>query len=124
MASCKSKGFNVEEHFVAIDTPSVGGNGAVQYVRDYRLTRYACYLVAISGDGNERLALRRSLARNFNSSVVACRATSRARRPSTPGILVDLGVGKNPASMARRKGWPPRPFAGGFPRDPRRLNQS
>jgi hypothetical protein len=50
MASCKSNGHNVSDHFTEVSNPIVSGKGGTQYVPDYRLTRFACYLVAMNGD--------------------------------------------------------------------------
>jgi len=36
---------NALEHFVQAHKPIVGGHGSVQHVNDYKLTRYACYLL-------------------------------------------------------------------------------
>ncbi len=50
MISCENSGGEVEDHFRDV-TKMVGiGSGAVRYVKDYVLTRYACYLIAQNGD--------------------------------------------------------------------------
>lgn len=53
MEICKSNGHNLSEHFNLVVNPSVGGNGAVQNVRDWKLSRHACYLIATCGDGRK-----------------------------------------------------------------------
>lgn len=45
MLACKTSNNNVREHFPEVGKPIVGGNGNVQTVVDYCLTRYACYLI-------------------------------------------------------------------------------
>lgn len=45
MMACKASNNNAKEHFPEIRKPIVGGNGNVQTVVDYHLTRYACYLI-------------------------------------------------------------------------------
>lgn len=39
-----------EDHFVEVDKMVRLGSGSMRRVRDYMLTRYACYLIAMNGD--------------------------------------------------------------------------
>jgi len=48
--SCKQSGNNPSYHFVGADKPILGGKGATQMVKDYHLSRFACYLIAQNGD--------------------------------------------------------------------------
>ncbi|HSX10267.1 MAG TPA: DNA damage-inducible protein D [Chlamydiales bacterium] len=48
--SCKQSGNNPKDHFVGADKPIPGGKGSVQMVKDYHLSRFACYLIAQNGD--------------------------------------------------------------------------
>ncbi|MBS0625635.1 MAG: DNA damage-inducible protein D [Verrucomicrobia bacterium] len=48
--SCKHSGNNPSYHFVGADKPILGGKGATQIVKDYHLSRAACYLIAQNGD--------------------------------------------------------------------------
>jgi DNA-damage-inducible protein D len=48
--SCGQSGNHPPHHFVGADKPIAGGKGAVQLVRDYHLSRFACYLIAQNGD--------------------------------------------------------------------------
>jgi DNA-damage-inducible protein D len=50
MVSCEATGNLVDDHFNDAIKPIVGGKGAVQQVRDYYLSRLACYLIAMNGD--------------------------------------------------------------------------
>ncbi|MEG1805890.1 MAG: DNA damage-inducible protein D [Clostridia bacterium] len=50
MLACKNSGFEVSEQFPEVRKPFKSGNGAVQYSRNYHLTRYACYLIVQNGD--------------------------------------------------------------------------
>ena len=47
---CKQSGNSPEHHFAGAGKPITGGNGAVQVVDDYHLSRFACYLIAQNGD--------------------------------------------------------------------------
>ncbi len=50
MVSCDTSGNKTNHHFAGAGKPLVGGNGAVQVVDDYHLSRFACYLIAQNGD--------------------------------------------------------------------------
>jgi len=50
MTACEGSGNQVSEHFIEVNKAITGGHGAQQNVRDYHLTRYACYLIAQNGD--------------------------------------------------------------------------
>lgn len=48
--SCKTSGEMVEHHFASIRKMVDLGSGSQREVDDYKLTRYACYLIAQNGD--------------------------------------------------------------------------
>lgn len=50
MIACQETGNIVADQFADVSKPIVGGKGAVQNVKDYALTRFACYLIAQNGD--------------------------------------------------------------------------
>ncbi len=50
MDSCESSGIDVSNHFREVTKMVMLGSGAQRPVKDYLLTRYACYLVAQNGD--------------------------------------------------------------------------
>lgn len=50
MIACKLSNNNTFEQFVEFNKPIVGGNGNIQNVVDYKLSRYACYLIVQNGD--------------------------------------------------------------------------
>ena len=53
--SCKNSGINEFEHFVGADKMVSIGSGAKRKQRDYKLTRYACYLIAQNGDSRKKV---------------------------------------------------------------------
>jgi DNA-damage-inducible protein D len=48
--SCKVSQHEVGEHFAEVGKVLVVGNGAKQKLKDYKLSRYACYLIVMNGD--------------------------------------------------------------------------
>ena len=52
--TCKSSNNNINDHFPEFRKPIKGGKGNIQYVIDYHLSRYACYLIAQNGDGRKK----------------------------------------------------------------------
>lgn len=50
MNSCETSGIEVSDHFREVTKMIETGKGAHRPVKDYMLTRYACYLIAQNGD--------------------------------------------------------------------------
>lgn len=50
MESCETSGIEVYDHFREVTKMVQLGSGAKRSVKDYMLTRYACYLIAQNGD--------------------------------------------------------------------------
>jgi len=48
--ACKNSGMKVSENFVDINKVVELGSSATKLVKDFRLTRYACYLIVQNGD--------------------------------------------------------------------------
>jgi len=40
----------VEHCFVEVNKPIISGKGKTENIKDYRLSRYACYLIVMNGD--------------------------------------------------------------------------
>ena len=57
MLVCRNSGFVVEDHFRGLTKMiDIGkGGGDRRNVADYRLSRYACYLIVQNGDRNSIL---------------------------------------------------------------------
>jgi len=50
MLACKNSGFDVNDHFAEVSKTLKMPNLASKQVKDYKLTRYACYLIVQNGD--------------------------------------------------------------------------
>nr|DAU88513.1 MAG TPA: DNA-damage-inducible protein D [Caudoviricetes sp.] len=48
--ACKNSGFNPKNHFADVSKMVELGSGAGRLIDDYKLSRYACYLIVMNGD--------------------------------------------------------------------------
>ena len=55
MKSCKNSDINTLDHFVGAAKMVHLGSGAKRMQKDYKLTRYACYLIAQNGDSRKEV---------------------------------------------------------------------
>ena len=53
--SCENSGMSSFEHFGGADKLSKRANNAESLIKDYKLTRYACYLIAQNGDSRKEV---------------------------------------------------------------------
>lgn len=53
MISCEKSGQNVENHFAQMDVMVNIGSNAKRKLKDYGLTRYACYLIVQNSDSSK-----------------------------------------------------------------------
>ncbi len=53
--SCQNSGNTVLEHFVGADKTIAMPKGAKKSIEDYKLTRYACYLIAQNADARKKV---------------------------------------------------------------------
>lgn len=52
--ACKKSGYNVEDHFPKVGKMVTIGSKTSRKVNDYKLTRYACYLIVQNGDSRKK----------------------------------------------------------------------
>ena len=50
MLACKNSGYNISDQFVEVNKLVEHGSGAMRSVKEYQLSRYACYLIVQNGD--------------------------------------------------------------------------
>ena len=53
--ACVNSLLKIEEHFVGADKTIKMPKGAKKIIEDYKLTRYACYLIAQNGDSRKEV---------------------------------------------------------------------
>ena len=53
--SCKNSDISLFEHFIDVSKLSKRANNAEVEIKDYKLTRYACYLIAQNGDSRKKV---------------------------------------------------------------------
>jgi DNA-damage-inducible protein D len=51
--ACEQASLAASNHFVDATKGITGGKGSVQQVKDYHLSRFACYLIAMNGDSRK-----------------------------------------------------------------------
>ena len=50
ITACENSGYEPRDHFAEVGKMVPLGSGAIRDIKDYMLTRYACYLIAQNGD--------------------------------------------------------------------------
>ena len=55
ITSCENSDISVFEHFIDFNKLSKRANNAEVEIKDYKLTRYACYLIAQNGDSRKKV---------------------------------------------------------------------
>ena len=53
--ACKNSEISVKDCFTDVSKPIISGKGKEEFIEDYRLTRYACYLIAQNGDTRKKV---------------------------------------------------------------------
>ena len=53
--ACENSCIKVDDHFADVGKTSNMPNGGVKIIADYKLSRYACYLIAQNGDSRKKV---------------------------------------------------------------------
>lgn len=123
--AAEANGVRIEDHIREVARIVAVGNGSRRPVRDYRLTRYACYLVAMNGDPRkEEIAFAQSYfaiaARRQELIERRMREVQRLQsrdalsesEKQLAGVAFERGVG--PKGFARIKSRGDRALFGGY----------
>ena len=62
MITCENSEIPINYCFTDVSKPIISGKGKVELIEDYKLTRYACYLIAQNGDSRKKVI---SLAQTY-----------------------------------------------------------
>ncbi len=55
ITSCNNSNINTNDQFVQVDKLIQHGKGGMRNIKDYKLSRYACYLIAQNGDSHMKV---------------------------------------------------------------------
>jgi len=115
--ACENVGEEVKNHFIDINKMVEIGSGAQKQIKDYLLTRYACYLVAQNGDSQKPqiafaqnyFAVQTRRAEIIEQRILDYeRVKARAKLAETEkilsGILYERGVNDKDFAIIRSKG--------------------
>jgi hypothetical protein len=78
MIACRNSGQNASDHFGDAPKMIKAGKGATREVKDYHMTRYACYLTAMNGDPRKEEISR--------AQTYFAIKTHEAEQPQAPAI--------------------------------------
>ena len=72
--ACRNSGFEIKNHFLEVRKMVQIGSNTKRELFDYKLSRYACYLIVQNGDPRkEIIALRSDLFCNSDKKTRGCR---------------------------------------------------
>lgn len=113
----ENAGLDSMGQFREVTKPLLGANGAVQMIKDYRLTRYACYLIAQNGNPKkEEVALAQTyFAIQTRKQEVAQESAKELERLSArekltatekkfSGVMFDKGIQHAGIAQIRARG--------------------
>ena len=55
MIACENSDISIDYCFTDVSKPIISGKGKEEFIEDYKLTRYACYMIAQNGDSRKKV---------------------------------------------------------------------
>ena len=55
MIACENSDISIDYCFTDVSKPIISGKGKEEFIEDYKLTRYACYIIAQNGDSRKKV---------------------------------------------------------------------
>ncbi|CCZ56482.1 putative uncharacterized protein [Clostridium sp. CAG:1219] len=55
MIACENSGISAKDCFTDVRKSIISGKGKEDFIEDYKLIRYACYLIAQNGDSRKKV---------------------------------------------------------------------
>ena len=55
MNTCENSGLSIKDWLPDVRKPIISGKGKEEFIEDYKLSRYACYLIAQNGDSRKKV---------------------------------------------------------------------
>ena len=55
MENCRNSNYNISDHFISADKMVQIGSKTIRKIKDYKLSRYACYLVVLNCDPRKKV---------------------------------------------------------------------
>ena len=55
MIACENSGISIKDCFPDVRKPIISGKGKEEFIEDYKLNRYACYLIVQNGDSRKKV---------------------------------------------------------------------
>ena len=55
MENCKNSNYKISDHFISADKMVKIGSNTTRKIRDYKLSRYACYLIVLNCDPRKKI---------------------------------------------------------------------
>lgn len=55
MIACENSEISTKDCFTDVSKPIISGKGKEEFIEDYKLNRYACYLIAQNGDSRKKV---------------------------------------------------------------------
>ena len=100
--TCTNVGEEADYHIRQVAHMSTVGNGAQREVQDYRLTRYACYVIAMNGDSSKPEIAAAQTYFAVKTRQAELISQQQVQIPATPAMAI-LEIGKAMVAMEQNQ---------------------